>query len=1080
MESFEPTSEQRRVIEHRGRHVLVFAGPGTGKTETLARRFASIVHDDGIAPDAILVLTFSRRAALGMRKRIVQRMRERSGGAIAVPELHVYTFHGFCKRLLDGDGRRSARRDLLTPVKERLIWNGVIDGLELTTFAPDVVRSSAFATAVLNLIARLKGDGVTPDAFAAQIRGDARLADIAKLYRLMDEERTRRGLADFRDLVVDAVAALGDARSPASAWLAAHKPFRHVLVDEFQDSDPMQVRLLEAFGGAALHETPPTPQMCFVGDFNQSIYRFRGAAPENIVEAKDRFRCEELTLRLNRRSVQAVLDVANRTPFLHEESLTSADPANDRHGSVRLIQVETAADEVSAIGDAVATRIRDGAKPSDVAVLLRVVEPYRSAITRELEARGILVAAQSSTGFHDDALVGAVLSSMSLLADEHDAAEWRRLLTNPLIGFRPLTVSLALASDPDAAQRPRPALDAMPPSGRRDWKLFATRLDACRPAGGAGRPFDPAALIQTLVRELDLLWPLRENAEVPAFDASASPARLSALLQAAHDIRDVVNAGGRARLNIRGFLDALDELMPLLGDANEGPRPDENGVPVMSIHAAKGLEFDMVVIPQLIDGVLPTRARPDPLFGDRPTPYKSSAEANAVEEASLWYVALTRARYDVLATAARLGDEAAEQPLSAFAAAIPVEPLGSVAGRNEHVGFATAFEAAGATERHSAPVMRYLADRPVLDAFLRAQDLRDQRAGPVVWPLERLSPSGIEMYVACPRRWFYRHALQLEADDADATRMGRFVHVVLERYHTSATDFASASGRARTAEEIFAALEPIAEEEARLAAAASGLTVDAPLFRYEAARIKRQLAGYARWLAEEARARPFTVLACEHRVEIPLPSTRLVGYVDRVDRLGDGTLAIRDYKTGKNRWSRGSAQIAADAIGELDASKPGIGLFADAPDGLKLQTYLYVRAVQAGFASRVSRADYLYLGGSDKDREEIDADTTLFEDNGRKGQLSADELDRIYDVLVSGIAAELSEGRIAAFVTAAKESACGLCGYKQICPGPGTIDYANAVPAVANGSAAVVVHDGPPPASADPTAQLTLPLDGSA
>ena len=169
MQLFEPTEEQRLVIEHRGNHLIVFAGPGTGKTETLARRFASIVHDDGVSPDAILVLTFSRRAAAGMRRRIVQRMRERSGGSIAVPELHVYTFHGFCKRLLDGDAPRGASRELLTPVKERLIWDRLVKDLELKTFDDDVVHSSAFATAALNLIARLKGDGVTPTEFRSAL-----------------------------------------------------------------------------------------------------------------------------------------------------------------------------------------------------------------------------------------------------------------------------------------------------------------------------------------------------------------------------------------------------------------------------------------------------------------------------------------------------------------------------------------------------------------------------------------------------------------------------------------------------------------------------------------------------------------------------------------------------------------------------------------------------------------------------------------------------------------------------------------------------------------------------------------------
>ena len=1037
-ERFEPTDEQRRVIEHRGSHALVFAGPGTGKTETLARRFASIVHDDGVAADAILVLTFSRRAALGMRKRIVQRMRERAGGSIAVPELHVYTFHGFCRRLLDGDGPRGARRGLLTPVKERLIWNRLTAGISLDTFAEDVIRSSAFATAVLNLIARLKGDGVSAARFAAEAGDDQRLRDLAKLYTLKDAERTRLGLADFRDLVADAVQALGQPRSAARAWLQRRRPFRHVLVDEFQDSDPMQVRLLEAFGGAGLTSRPPSPEMCFVGDFNQSIYRFRGAAPENIVDAKTRFRCEELTLRLNRRSVQRVLDVANQTPYLRPESITQADPANEKPGSVRMVQVETADDEVDLIADAIADRLRAGTKPSDIAVLLRVVEPYRSTIARELQARGIPVAAQSSAGFHEDALVSAVLSGIKAIAGDDDVDAWRHLLTNPLVGFRPLTVSFALGS---GSGSPRRAFDARPPSGRWTWQTFIERFDAASKAGGPAYRFDPAALIEALVRELDLLWPIREAADVPAFDPSASPARLAALLQAAHDIREVPPAAGRHRLDAASFVSALSELLPLLGDQSEGPRADEAGVPVMSIHGAKGLEFDMVVIPQLLDGVLPTRTRPDALFGSRPSPYVRSSEDNAVEEASLWYVALTRARCHVLATAARLGDEADEQPLSAFAYQIPDrDRVDSVAGRDEHVGFAGAYEAATLEERASRPVRRYLEQRPVLQAFLASDGLVDQAGSPLHWPLQRLSPSGIETFVTCPRRWFYKHPLQLSSDDPDTTRMGRFVHAVLERYHNEVKDFPGPAGSEHTAQSIIDALAPITLEEARGAAGAAGLTTEAPLFRYETGRVMGQLTAYARWLVDESRARPFTVLACEQRISVPLGGIVLIGHVDRVDRLADGTLAIRDYKTGKIR-TKGSAAVLHDVQRRFEAEAAGAGFFADAPEGLKLQTYLYVRGVEALFGARVSRADYLYLAGSSKDRDELFADTTVFGAAAGAGGLAPEDLDFVYEGIAGGVVREVSGGSVSSFATVMQENVCRFCAFTMICPGPGSITY---------------------------------------
>ena len=1038
MKAFEPTGEQGKVIDHRGSHMLVFAGPGTGKTETLARRFASVVHDDGVAAGAILVLTFSRRAADAMRERIVVRMRERAGAGIAVPELHVYTFHGFCSRLLEAGRPRGARRNLLTPVKERLLWKEIIANLTLPAFAPDVIESNAFATAVLNLIARLKGDGVTPDAFARDAHGDARLSGLAELYRRMDEQRTRLGLSDFRDLVADAVRELGDQSSGACAWMRAHGEFEHVLVDEFQDSDPMQLRLLEALGGDALFGKPPKPEMCFVGDFNQSIYRFRGADPQNIIRVKDRFACREFGLRLNRRSVQAVLDVANRTPRMRPESLTVAEPGNKTVGSFKLLRTETADDEVAAVANAVAQRVRAGTPPRNVAVLLRVVEPYRGAIARELQARGIPVAAQSTAGFREDTLIDAVLSCVRILAGEGDASTWRRLLKNPVIGFRPLTVSLALNGDPHFAEKPRAALDAHSPKGRWAWSDFASRLDACRSAGGPPFRFDPAALVQAVARDLDLLWPLREEADVPGFDPLASPARLETLLQAAHDIRDTAAQLGGPRLDAKAFLAALDDVMVLLGDPFEGPQSGIEGVPVMSIHGAKGLEFDLVVVPQLIDGVLPTRARSDPLFGARPSRYVRSTDDAALEEASLWYVAATRARYDVLATAARLGDDAAEQPLSPFAQLIGDEAsVIAPPSRIAPLGVAAAYAAASGAEQHSAPVRRFVEERPVLGAFLRDGDLIDAAARPLTWQVDRLSASGVEAYVACPRRWFYQHALHLPDEDDDVTRMGRFVHGVLERFHQDATDFSDASSAELDVDRIVAALTPIAHEEARRVASSGDLSTGSLLYRYELARIMRQLRAYAEWLIDEVRIRPFVVVACEQRLEVPLGSVRLVGKVDRIDRLADGTLAVRDYKSG--RLHNKSADTVDEVLARIDSDAPGINLFGNAPEGLKLQTLLYVRGVEKMFGAPVSRADYIYLAGATKGDTDVYVDSIAL---GGRG-LTRENLDAVYDVIAAGVAREVSTGTINAFSTAQDEKTCQWCHFAQICPGPGSIRYAN-------------------------------------
>ncbi|HYK52545.1 MAG TPA: ATP-dependent DNA helicase, partial [Candidatus Eremiobacteraceae bacterium] len=948
----------------------------------------------------------------------------------------------FCKRLLDGDAPRGAGRELLTPIKERLIWDRLIKDLELKTFQTEVIRSATFATAVLNLIARLKGDGITPSSFKAAAPVDARQIDLAKLYEMMEAERARLDLADFRDLVVDAVRELENPSSAARAWLTSRPPFKYVLIDEFQDSDKMQLRLLETLGGNTARDVPPTPEMCFVGDFNQSIYRFRGAAPENVEKAKTLFKCDELTLTLNRRSVQAILDVANKTPDLREESLTKADPENSRSGSVRLLRVETIGDEISAAADAVADRVRAGTRPKDVAVLLRVVEPYRGAIARELHERAIPVAAQSSAGFHEDSLIAAVLSTIAVFSGDSDADAWRRLLTNPLIGFRPLGVSLALR-DGTLARTPRRAFGDNPPPGRIDWQTFAARLDACRDAGGPPYNFDPGALISAIVRDLDLLWPIRESRDVPGFDPAASPQRLDALIEAAHDIREMTAAAGE-RLDKPAFLSALDHVLGFIGDPYAEPESEADGVAVMSIHGAKGLEFDFVIIPLLIDGILPARVRPDPLLGSRPSTYVRSSEDAALEEYSIWYVALTRARLDVLATAARLGDDAAEQPLSALAQLIEIRETSEPIDRSDDVGFAAAYAKASEAERRAPAIARYIEERPMLDAFLKAGALADERQRGIEWPLERLSPSGIETYMRCPRSWFYRYPMHLASDDDDSTRMGVFVHEALEVYHSTANDFSDVVKAGLKPAQVAETLLPIAREAAKRVASASGLTIGAPLFRYELARVSRQLEAYSRWLIDEARVRPFTVLACEHPIEIQIGTTRLRGMVDRIDRLEDGTLAIRDYKTGKKNTAKGAATYLVEALGKIDPAIPGIGLFGEASREHKLQTFLYVRPVEAEFGSRVSRADYLYLAGTKKDRGEIEVDTTTFSDGAKKGSLSSATLDAVYDVIIAAIAREVSEGTISSFVTTSDEEKCTFCAYEPICPGAGSIVYGGA------------------------------------
>ena len=226
---------------------------------------------------------------------------------------------------------------------------------------------------------------------------------------------------------------------------------------------------------------------------------------------RETFACRELTLDLNRRSAQAILDIANATPQLKPESLTQAENQS-LEGSVQLRRATDPDSEIALVCDSIAARVRAGTPPGEIAVLLRVSEPYQSTIVGQLDARGIPVAARPSAGFLEDPVIAAVLDTIRLTADLEDFDRWTRVLTNPLIGFRQLSVSLAF----DAARRfgVRNAFVALrdnPPSGQLAFDDFLRHWRAVE-AEARSEESDIASLIATIAREFDLLRPVRFQA----------------------------------------------------------------------------------------------------------------------------------------------------------------------------------------------------------------------------------------------------------------------------------------------------------------------------------------------------------------------------------------------------------------------------------------------------------------------------------------------------------------------------------------------------------------------------------------
>jgi ATP-dependent helicase/DNAse subunit B len=485
-------------------------------------------------------------------------------------------------------------------------------------------------------------------------------------------------------------------------------------------------------------------------------------------------------------------------------------------------------------------------------------------------------------------------------------------------------------------------------------------------------------------------------------------------VDAARDLQSMAYVLGDGRIRPAEFVDSIEEIAGLLGDPTQIPPLDSGGVRVMSIHAAKGLEFDEVVIPQAVDGVLPQRERGHALLSNAsvralqkkaPT-FVATPEEAYQEECSLWYVALTRARRHVLVTAAEADADDIELPLSVFAHAIK----DVAAAREPSLAWTTEL-------RSGATIDRVQGRRPLTHV------------------IDHLSPTGVGTFLACPRRFFYKEVLRLAQDsDDEGTVLGRLLHRALAEFHAKERVFRPRPDLEACRSRWSESLSTLAEAAAGAAATEASFAADSSFMRYQLALARQYLVDYAGHLARESIAAPFEVLACEQRLEAQIGGVRFTGQADRIDRLADGTLAIRDYKSGRRYgWL---APAVRKALERIDG---GEQLAGDAPEGLNLQLLLYMPGAQALFGAPVSRVEFIYFRG-EGEGDGLLADTIqIVEDGSARASdntLSQAEAQRAQTEIAASVAAACADGSLDAFVTAVDIKTCRFCGFVRACPGP--------------------------------------------
>jgi superfamily I DNA/RNA helicase/RecB family exonuclease len=936
-------ASQQAVIDHftagPGGPLQVLAGPGTGKTTTLVELVVDRIENGALKPENALVLTFSRKAAQELRSRIARRL---PGHAVGP----VMTFHSYCYALVRSQASPESFGDplrlLSAPEQEFRV-------AEVLTFAteqhsilwPDdlaaAIRTRGFAQHIVDFLGRARAFDLDPASLRqlAEHRNEPAWVSVSELWRRYNEGLALAGEVDYAGLVDEAQTALD--RADQHGELARHQPAL-LVVDEYQDTDPAQVALVQRLVG-------PTTDLVVVGDPDQSIYAFRGAEVRGMWEFTDRFGSPSrpatiLPLRQTRRfgptllaasrAVIGRLGVSGSMSADQFDAFRNPAPSADVSGRLDVRTYTDARAEAEHIARTLRrAHLRDGIPYREMAVLVRAgneaIAPYERALRAaglpvevagdEIPLAGqpaihaLLLAARAALGLASgrdllpeeaEALLAGPLANLDAARLRRLARELRRLDAEQHGVVRASDEVLA-----DAMTHPTELALTVGGGPLRTAADRAERL-ATTLRRAAAQIRDQAPAEQVLWTLWDGTgWPRRLQRAAEAGDDTAHR-DLDALVALFSDAARAEERGGQMRL--RGYLDSLESQQIPADTLSEGGLRGQ-AVRVMTAHRSKGLEWDLVVLAGVQDGRWPM-VRPassllrierlDPA-GDGSPP---SFGALLAEERRLFYVAMTRARRRLIVTAVESSATDGEQPSRFFD---EVRPLAS-----EAPGPTRRSPSRPASLRGVVTHLRWLAEHAPDDdvragAAARLADLADlvPAAHPDSWwglpelsessvpvrdpdqPLG-LSASAVENVSECGLKWFLSREAGGVEPTSSAQGFGLAVHVLAaEIVDQTSVD----------ADELVAHLDSVWHR----------LDFDTDWISHrERDAATSAVRRMVRWHLDRPDGRRPVGAEVEFSVELPVGDDliRLRGSMDRVEIDGEGRIRVVDLKTGAGKPSK--------------------------------------------------------------------------------------------------------------------------------------------------------------------------------